>query len=225
MTADGKCGMLWGTIFHSLEEIGIKKENIYMEFRELITFEESIALINEVFTTVFDFDDMTGSVKYLPEVYDYAFRLACAKYYGGYALVDDETDYITAMRCDPFDGEINLSQISGIKFAIDEKIEIQKAEMSKGNITVTSILDELIPIISTFLSSVSEKISSVDVGNLNIQLQELNMENLIKTYLDSNFAQSEKNDIVDAKNEQIVLLKNKINQFISRNVRSDKKKR
>lgn len=195
-----------------------------MKFRELITFEESIAFINEVYTTVFDFDDATGNIQYLPEVYDYAFRLACAKYYGNYALVDGETDYITAMKCNPFNGEINLSQIQGIKSAIDEKIAMQKAEMCKGNVTVTSMLDELIPIVSTFLSSISEKLKPFDVEKLNTQLQEFNMENLVKTYLDSNFAQSEKNDVIDAKNEQIVKLKEKINRFTSRNIRSDKKK-
>ena len=49
-----------------------------------ITFAESVEMIKSVVDTVFDQDETTGKLTYLPENYDYAFRLNIAHYYDGY---------------------------------------------------------------------------------------------------------------------------------------------
>ena len=188
-----------------------------LTFNKLIPFNDSIQLINEVYDTVFDFDEM-GNIIYLPELYDYAFRLAVAKFYAGYALSDDETNYITAMSFDPYNTEIDTLQLSGIEKALTEKIELQKSAINQSNVTVTSQFDELIPCLLKLFNAVADKVSSTDMKKISKLMKELNVENIVKIYLDSTLAKNNYGGVINEKNDKIHELQNLLNSFTTRNV-------
>ena len=51
-----------------------------LTFKERISFEETIQMINDVTGSVFDTDSETNTSIYLPELYDYALGLSYVKY-------------------------------------------------------------------------------------------------------------------------------------------------
>lgn len=191
-----------------------------LTFRKLISFDESISMINEVYNAVFNFESETGDFVYLPELYDYAFRLAVAKYFAGYALSDDETNYFTAMSFNPYNTDIDTLQLTGIEKAISEKIEMQRVTMNKSNITVISQLDDLIPSILKLVATIDDKVSTIDVSKISSFLKEANIENLVKVYLDSASAKNNYHGVLDEKNEKIRVLQDTIHRIAKRNVKS-----
>lgn len=193
-----------------------------------ITFAESVEMIKSVVDTVFDQDETTGKLTYLPENYDYAFRLNIAHYYDGYQTTGDvNKDYNVAMEIDPDTTTIDQKQLSGIENAIKEKIEMKKAEINQQNITVTSQLDDLfeefMPTLAQLTNVISGKIAEIDVKKLNEKIESMNMENLVKTYLDSNFADDNRNAVIDEKNRRIASLQTRLNTITGRNAYADKK--
>lgn len=189
-----------------------------LTFSKLISFDDSISLINEVYDAVFNCDSETGNIVYLPELYDYAFRLAVAKYFAGYSLGDDKTNYFTAMSFNPYDTDIDTLQLTGIEKAISEKIEMQKAALNNSNITVTSQLDNLVPSFLKLVATIDDKVSTIDVSKISNFLKEVNIENLVKVYLDSASAKSNYDGVLDEKNEKIRVLQDTIRRIAERNV-------
>lgn len=193
-----------------------------------ITFAESVEMIKSVVDTVFDQDETTGKLTYLPENYDYAFRLNIAHYYDDYQTTGDvNKDYNTAMEIDPDSTTIDQKQLRGIENAIKEKIEMKKAEINQKNITVTSQLDnlfeEFMPTLEKFTKTLTGKLSKINTKKINEKIESMNMENLVKMYMESSFADENRNSLLDAKNKKIVDLQAKLNAFTGRNAFADKK--
>ena len=193
-----------------------------------ITFAESVEMIKSVVDTVFDQDETTGKLTYLPENYDYAFRLNIAHYYDDYQTTGDvNKDYNTAMEIDPDSATIDQKQLRGIENAIKEKIEMKKAEINQKNITVTSQLDnlfeEFMPTLEKFTKTLTGKLSKINTKKINEKIESMNMENLVKMYMESSFADENRNSLLDAKNKKIVDLQAKLNAFTGRNAFADKK--
>lgn len=144
-----------------------------MEFKNKLSFDESIAMVNMVFEMVFHKDKDTGRIIYMPELYDYALRLAAIRFYADYHLSEDnDTNYETAMSIRIEDMNIDRSQFKGIETAIREKIEMKKAQINKSNLTVLSQFDALVPVMEKLIADVSEKFSEIDTHKLNQQLKE-----------------------------------------------------
>lgn len=193
-----------------------------------ITFAESVEMIKSVVDTVFDQDETTGKLTYLPENYDYAFRLNIAHYYDGYQTTGDiNKDYNTAMEIDPDSTTIDQKQLRGIENAIKEKIEMKKAEINQKNITVTSQLDDLfeefMPTLVQLTNVITGKIAEIDTKKLNEKIDSMSMENLVKMYMESAFADENRNTLLDAKNKKIVDLQARLNDVTGRNAFADKK--
>lgn len=193
-----------------------------------ITFAESVEMIKSVVDTVFDQDEATGKLTYLPENYDYAFRLNIAHYYDDYQTTGDvNKDYNTAMEIDPDSTTIDQKQLRGIENAIKEKIEMKKAEINQKNITVTSQLDnlfeEFMPTLEKFTKTLTGKLSKINTKKINEKIESMNMENLVKMYMESSFADENRNALLDAKNKKIVDLQTRLNAVTGRNAFADKK--
>lgn len=193
-----------------------------------ITFAESVEMIKSVVDTVFDQDETTGKLTYLPENYDYAFRLNIAHYYDDYQTTGDvNKDYNTAMEIDPDSTTIDQKQLRGIENAIKEKIKMKKAEINQKNITVTSQLDnlfeEFMPTLEKFTKTLTGKLSKINTKKINEKIESMNMENLVKMYMESSFADENRNALLDAKNKKIVDLQTRLNAVTGRNAFADKK--
>lgn len=193
-----------------------------------ITFAESVEMIKSVIDTVFDQDETTGKLTYLPENYDYAFRLNIAHYYDDYQTTGDvNKDYNTAMEIDPDSTTIDQKQLRGIENAIKEKIEMKKAEINQKNITVTSQLDDLfeefMPTLVQLTNVITGKIAEIDTKKLNEKIDSMSMENLVRMYMESAFADENHNALIDAKNKKIVDLQTRLNAVTGRNAYADKK--
>lgn len=152
-----------------------------MELKKRITLEEAIEMVNFVANAVFQTDKETGTMKYLPEVFDYTFRVAIAHYYGGFALTDDiETNYRTAMDINVSHlrdtDAIDFAQLNGIEQAIYEKIDWKKEELNKANITVTSQFDVLAPVVQTLIDTITNKVAEINMEKFNDTLSALNEE-------------------------------------------------
>lgn len=189
-----------------------------LNYKNRLTFVESIEMINMVYDTVFEVDTDTGIITYMPELYDYIFRLAIAKYYGNYVItMDNNTDYEIAMNISVKELGIDKEQLNGIKKAIDEKIEMRKEEINKSNILVESKFDELIPIVESLIINVSNKINSLDENKINKLLDSFNVKKIVETYVNTDFAKSQRNDLLDSKNKEIRKLKKQLNKLTAKN--------
>lgn len=187
-----------------------------MEFKERISFADSLNMIDEVYNTVFDVDVELGLITYLPELYDYAFRLAVAKYYYGYEMVDDlDENYKMAMdiKVDDDDLGIDFNQLFGIEKAINEKIEMRKALINSTNVSVNSKMDEIVPAVVDFFNILSEKVSAIDSKKLNKQLNSLTVSNLVKAYLKTDKAKENAASVLDSKNAEIKSFKAEIEKL------------
>lgn len=144
-----------------------------MEFKYRLSFDESIAMVNMVFEMVFHKNTDSGVITYVPELYDYALRLAAIRFYGGYDLSEDnDENYEAAMDIHIQDTGIDMSQFQGIEKAILEKIDMKKAQINQSNIAVVSQFDELVPVVKTMIEGLSEKFSEIDTHRLNQLLKE-----------------------------------------------------
>lgn len=159
-----------------------------MNFKNRLTFTESILMVREIADSVFSTDE-NGTTTYLPYLYDFAHRLAIAKYYGGYEPACNDADYETAMNINVnglLNGTIDECQYLGIKAAVNELIAFKKEEAHKTNITVTSQLDGLVPLVggtlADTLQTINEKLSDIDMKNLSGQPDGLNITKLIEEY-------------------------------------------
>ncbi len=164
-----------------------------LKFKERITFLETIQMINEVSDSVFDTDNETNNTSYIPELYDYAFGLAYAKYYGEYVSKgNSEDDYNIALDCLEKIRNTSNTQLIGIKNSINEKINLNKSKIIKSDINIVSKFDELAKPIIEFIYIMSKKLSSVDTEKLNEQLNKLNVKNLIDGYFNKTHAENKK---------------------------------
>ncbi|WP_125140600.1 hypothetical protein [Clostridium transplantifaecale] len=155
-----------------------------LNYKNKLSFSESLAMIDEVYITLFESDPETGAISYFPELYDYAYRLAIARYYGGYLCTGvAEEDYSAAMDVDINSLDIDDLQLSGIEEAILQKIEMKKAEMNRANILVASKFDEIINPIVGLLNTLTNTIETFDINNLDKILGSSNMKNLMENYL------------------------------------------
>lgn len=193
-----------------------------MKFKNRITFHESLMMINEITDAVFKFDEPTKTTSYLPELFDFAYRLAVAKYYGGYSMSGNtDTDYEAAMSINTealiVDGMIDKAQLSGITDAVSRKIEQRNAEIDKSNITVVSEFDQLIPYLEKLMEEITAKVSAIDTKKLNKQLEKFNVKELVNAYMETEFARNQRNDLFDAKNAEIKQLKEELNPYSAGN--------
>ena len=193
-----------------------------LTFKERISFNETIQMINDIFNSVFDTDSETNITIYLPELYDYALGLAYAKYYGGYISEDNsDEDYNTAMDYLKEIQNTSNPQLIGIKKSVNEKIELKKAELTKSNINIVSKFDELAGPLVEFLNIVSEKVNKIDTEKLNKQLKKISVKNLIDNYFSKDRNDKKNQEILEVKNKEILELKEKLNKYTSKNTVSD----
>ena len=193
-----------------------------LTFKERISFEETIQMINDVSNSVFDTDSETNTTVYIPELYDYALGLSYAKYYGGYISENNsEYDYTVAMD---YLGEVQNTvnpQLVGIKNSINAKIELKKAEIIKSDINIISKFDELVKPFTELLNIVSEKIEKIDTKGLNRQLRKFNVKNLIDQYFSIKHEEDKGHKTLEAKDKEIFELRQKLNKLTSENEVSD----
>ena len=193
-----------------------------LTFKERISFEEAIQMINDVSNSVFDTDNDTNTTVYLPELYDYALSLSYAKYYGGYISENNsEHDYNVAMD---YLGEVQNTvnpQLISIKNSINAKIKLRKEEIVKSNINIVSKFDELIAPVIKVLGIVSEKAAKIDTEGLNKQLRKFSVKNLVSHYFSKRQEENKEEEILEAKNREILELKEKLNKLTAKNTVSD----
>lgn len=192
-----------------------------MNFKRRITFEESVKFANEVINTVFVKEDDAGKERYVPEIYDYVFRLMIAKYYGGYTVTGDtDADYNTAMDIDIFkllsENIIDNSQFDGLENAVKEKINMKNNEINKANIIVTSQFDEIIPHIVELIETINKKAAEINTSDINSFIKQfgdsVTVDNFVKSYINSEFAENKQNEILDEKNKKIISLREELNR-------------
>lgn len=186
-----------------------------MEFKNRLSLNESISMIEEVVASVFKVND-DGSIVYMPHVYDYALRLAIAKYYGGYEMTgDNDVDYEVAMDIDTSAiNTMDANQYKGILDAIKEMIEFKKSEIHKNNITIVSHFDEVATALTVLISNISDKFSSLDITSL----EQFDIKKLVEEYANSERYKGNTASIIDAKNEKIKKLQAELNKYTAKNV-------
>ena len=186
-----------------------------LNFKKQLTFSESIRFIDDVISIVFRINKETNETEYLPELSDYAYKLMIAKYYGGYILEGDaDIDYSVAMQINPDelcqDGIIDRSQLDGIDYALSEKINMMKAEMNKP----VSYMDAIMPPVIRLIDLLNEKVSAINTDEFNDALTKLigfgNMDDLVNSYLNSEFADNLRNELLDEKSKKIIELEEKL---------------
>ncbi|MCI8806095.1 MAG: hypothetical protein HFE59_09490 [Clostridiales bacterium] len=172
-----------------------------LTFKERISFEETIQMINDVTGSVFDTDSETNTSIYLPELYDYALGLSYVKYYGGY-IPDNSSDNDYNIAINYLEEIKNTSnpQLISVKNAINEKIELKKAEIANSNINIVSRFDELAKPVIELLDTISEKVNKIDAEKLNKQLNKFNVKNLVDHYFNKRRFDEKMADKDDVKN-------------------------
>ncbi len=154
-----------------------------LNFKDRLTLKESIEMINEVCNSVFLAKSESVSAAYLPELYDFSFRLSIAKHYGGYESSGDaEEDYAVAMSIDTQKLDVDMLQLEGIKTAIREKINFRKDAINKSNIRVVSGFDALVSPIENLIHTISDKLSSINMEQMNEMLNGVDVKELMKQY-------------------------------------------
>lgn len=190
-----------------------------MEFKSRLSLNESISMVEEVVSSVFKVND-DGSIVYMPHLYDYALRLAVAKYYGGYEMTgDNDVDYEVAMDIDTSAiNTMDANQYKGIINAINEMIEFKKSQMHKNNIMIVSQFDEVATALTALISKISDKFSSLDITSLIQQLGQFDIKKLVEEYTSSERYKGNTASIIDAKNEKIKKLQEELNKYTAKNV-------
>lgn len=154
-----------------------------LNFKDRLTLKESIEMINEVCNSVFLAKNESVSAAYLPELYDFSFRLSIAKHYGGYESSGDaEQDYSVAMSIDKQKLAVDLLQLEGIEAAIREKIGFRKDAIHKANIQVVSGFDALVSPMEHLIHTISHKLSAVNMEQINELLNGSDLKELMKLY-------------------------------------------
>ncbi len=154
-----------------------------LNFKDRLTLKESIEMINEVCNSVFLAKTESVSAAYLPELYDFSFRLSIAKHYGGYESSGDaEQDYSVAMSIDKQKLAVDLLQLEGIEAAIREKIGFRKDAIHKANIQVVSGFDALVSPMEHLIHTISDKLSAVNMEQINELLNGSDLKELMKLY-------------------------------------------
>lgn len=154
-----------------------------LKFKDRLTLKESIEMINEVCNSVFLAKTESVSAAYLPELYDFSFRLSIAKHYGGYESSGDaEQDYSVAMSIDKQKLAVDLLQLEGIEAAIREKIGFRKDAIHKANIQVVSGFDALVSPMEHLIHTISDKLSAVNMEQINELLNGSDLKELMKLY-------------------------------------------
>ncbi len=154
-----------------------------LNFKDRLTLKESIEMINEVCNSVFLAKTESVSAAYLPELYDFSFRLSIAKHYGGYESSGDaEQDYSVAMSIDKQKLAVDLLQLEGIEAAIREKIVFRKDAIHKANIQVVSGFDALVSPMEHLIHTISDKLSVVNMEQINELLNGSDLKELMKLY-------------------------------------------
>lgn len=154
-----------------------------LNFKDRLTLKESIEMINEVCNSVFLAKTESVSAAYLPELYDFSFRLSIAKHYGGYESSGDaEQDYSVAMSIDKQKLAVDLLQLEGIEAAIREKIGFRKDAIHKANIQVVSGFDALVSPMEHLIHTISDKLSVVNMEQINELLNGSDLKELMKLY-------------------------------------------
>ncbi len=154
-----------------------------LNFKDRLTLKESIEMINEVCNSVFLAKTESVSAAYLPELYDFSFRLSIAKHYGGYeSSGDSEQDYSVAMSIDKQKLAVDLLQLEGIEAAIREKIGFRKDAIHKANIQVVSGFDALVSPMEHLIHTISHKLSAVNMEQINELLNGSDVKELMKLY-------------------------------------------
>lgn len=104
----------------------------------------------------------------------------------------------------------------------------KKLEMFERTVMNTSpsddILNEMFLLfnnINTTLNTITEKVAAIDSDKLNKQLVKFTPKTIVDTYLNSKFAKNKINEVVDAKNNEINKLKQKLNNYTAKNVMAD----
>lgn len=144
-------------------------------FKRRITLEESISMVHEVAGSVFH-QQADGALRYTPALLDYAFRLAAAKYYGGYELTGNNAiDYEAAMDIDLEDmmrAHVDRAQLTGIRKAVTEQIRFLKEELHRNNTSLYPQLSKLLSAAGKELHTANQKLSSSDPDRLSRRLSE-----------------------------------------------------
>lgn len=154
-----------------------------LNFKDRLTLKESIEMINEVCNSVFLAKTESVSAAYLPELYDFSFRLSIAKHYGGYESSGDaEQDYSVAMSIDKQKLAVDLLQLEGIEAAIREKIGFRRDAIHKANIQVVSGFDALVSPMEHLIHTISDKLSAVNMEQINELLNGSDLKELMKLY-------------------------------------------
>ena len=140
-----------------------------MDYKKRLKLNETFEFINMVTDYVIDIDE-TGRVFYYPELQDFAFRLAVAKFYGGYQpLGDIDSDYEVAMDVDITTLPLDRNQLAGIKEAIDRDIAEKKNTLTND--------------LATLLKLIADKVSAINTEEINSKIAQLTPGNLVKEYL------------------------------------------
>ena len=109
--------------------------------------------------------------------------MSIAKHYGGYESSGDaEEDYAVAMSIDTQKLDVDMLQLEGIKTAIREKINFRKDAINKSNIRVVSGFDALVSPIENLIHTISDKLSSINMEQMNEMLNGVDVKELMKQY-------------------------------------------
>ena len=140
-----------------------------------LNFAEYTEFINNVIYTVFTFDEDNHPTSYMPELYDFAFKLEFAETYLGYDSTDKDTNTMYeevgfidmkayGMGKDTDDFVVDYKQFHSIEDAIYSKIDFLKQQLL--NQSKKDSLSELLDSINSFVKTMEEKFKDVDLSNI-----------------------------------------------------------
>lgn len=135
---------------------------------------------------------------------------------------DKETNIVTRLK--EALSETNYNLVGTLSSSVDESIEYRKNAPQNVQDDVSTAIVGLIKTIQQKIEDFDLGVSSDEVIGLleNLGNSDINAENLVNAYLGSDAFKNNVASVVDAKNEQIKELQDKVNNVTARNVFADK---
>lgn len=184
--------------------------------KKSLTFDESLAFINEVVNSYFD-EDENGEITYMPYIGDIGFTNAFLKYYTDYKFLDDiESDYqfICSVNIYNHMKEINENQFFSLEEAIQKEVDLK----------VKRLESEKTDLISQLLKVVIAKVNSIEIPNIDedtlhkiVHMLDggIDENKLVQEYLKSDFHDKKVQELLDEKNKKIIELSSKLNKDVN----------
>nr|DAN96140.1 MAG TPA: hypothetical protein [Caudoviricetes sp.] len=183
-----------------------------MKIKENISFADKINAIEYIVASYFSFDDDGYIDDYTPYFYGIATMEAYVKYFFE-GLEFDEGEYIYSSISEDDEvmdlikvfGKENLSTITYIEDNVIDKVEFMKQKYLNDLSNKKDSLSNLLDALSTGITSFLDQLKPNEINEFMKKFNEsgLTADNLVNSFLQSDFKKEKDKEVLDVKNEQI----------------------